>query len=83
MIDFSPNLEQEGKPLMEDSDWILTDKAAELMSLSLDQVQRLCKQYEDTKGEKGIKSKRLGRIWLVSREAAEAYVGRNKKKSEM
>ncbi len=83
MVDFHPELVTEGKPLMEDSDWILTDEAAEIMKVTPDMVQKLCRQYETTDGKEGIKSKRLSRIWLVSREAAEAYVGRNKKKSEM
>jgi hypothetical protein len=80
MVDFYPNL-TEGKPDV-DSEWILTDEAAEIMKVTPDMVQLLCRQYRDTNGEKGIKSMKLGRDWLVSREAAEAYDGRNKKKYE-
>lgn len=81
MVDFHPELVEEGIPDV-DSDWILTDEAAAIMKVSPDMVQILCRKYRNTEGKEGIKSKKLGRDWLVWREDAEKYEGRNKKKSE-
>lgn len=54
-------------------EWITVTEATAIMPVGKAQIQKLCRQYEESDGERGIKSKRVGPIWLVEKHAAEDY----------
>ena len=57
---------------------ITVSDAAKLAKLSKERIQQLCRMYQATKGESGLKSKMFGHIWQVEKEAAENYERTNR-----
>lgn len=47
-------------------EWITTSEASDIMGITPQAVQRLCRK-------KGIECKKHGRDWMVSKSAAETY----------
>ena len=58
---------------VEITDPITVIEAMKITGLSDTRVQQLCRQYQDTEGQKGLKSKKFGRDWQIERNAATEY----------
>lgn len=60
------------------SDPISVTEAAEIIGVTVSRIQQLCREYQETKSEKGLKSKKMGRDWWLERESAEDYERTNR-----
>jgi hypothetical protein len=79
------NHSQEGLFAMSDEEFtviienpIPVKKAAEITGLKESRIQQLCREYQETEGISGLKSKKFGRDWQVERQSAEEYERSNR-----
>lgn len=67
------------KLLHQEIEWLTTKQAAEIMGITYQAVQRLCRIN-------AVKCRKFGKVWQVSRTSAEAYKitvgGRGKRAGE-
>ena len=54
-------------------DAITVREAARIAEIAESRVRQLCREYQETRGESGLKSKKWGHYWQVERAAAEGY----------
>lgn len=60
------------------NDPITAKEAVAITGVSDSRIQQLCREYKETKGEGGLKSKKFGHIWQIERESAEEYERTNR-----
>lgn len=59
-------------------DPITVEMATSITGLKAPRIRELCREYRDTNGESGLKSKKFGRDWQIERSAAEDYERTNR-----
>ena len=54
-------------------DAITVREAAQIAGIVESRVRQLCREYQETQGDSGLKSKKWGHYWQVERLVAERY----------